>query len=221
MKQKIKNFEMEIVIKAELNYLLYLPENYNTKKKWPLILFLHGAGECGDDIEIVKRNGIPKIVEYNSDFPFIAVSPQCPEHSYWEYHMIELKGLIDEIKSNYNVDESRVYLTGLSMGGYGALSLGVQYPEEFAAVVPICGGLYDPNEAETLKDIPIWIFHGAEDDIVPIEESQNVVDVLRRCGGNVNFTVYEDAGHDSWSETYDNPRLYEWLLQQSRTAGEQ
>ena len=202
---------------VRLRYLLFLPQDYGTGigEKWPLILYLHGVGERGDDLELVNIHGIPKIVERQPDFPFIALSPQCPNETTWWDHHLTLKGLLDEIVANYAVDEARIYLTGLSMGGYGTWGLATAYSKLFAAIAPICGsGL--PEFAFQLKDVPVWAFHGADDDLVELEAGQRMVDALRACGGNVRFTVYPGVGHDSWPPTYDNPALYEWLLKHRR-----
>lgn len=214
-------FEAEIVKTVRLGYLLYLPKDYgaDARKKYPMILFLHGMGERGDDLDRVKAHGIPKIAEQKKDFPFIAVSPQCPEFSWWTSELEALNALLDEIVDSYAVDTDRIYLTGLSMGGFGAWSLAMKYPDRFAAIAPICGG-GDPEKAEVLKDIPVWVFHGAKDETVPLERSEEMVEALKACGGNVKFTVYPDAGHDSWTETYDNPELYKWFLKHPHRKSE-
>lgn len=208
-------FEAQITKTVRLEYLLALPEGYGSDKKWPLILFLHGAGERGGDLELVKKHGIPRIVEQKEDFPFIAVSPQCPRWSWWTAETEALDALLDEIVSRYAVDTDRVYLTGLSMGGYGTWHLATAYPERFAAIAPICGG-GDPEKACVLKDIPVWVFHGAEDKTVPPEQSRRMVKALENCEADVRFTIYPEAGHDSWTETYNNPELYEWFLKHKR-----
>ncbi len=197
-------------------YLLYLPENYGKKNElWPLIMFLHGAGERGSDLDLVKKHGIPKIVEEQEDFPFITVSPQCPEGSRWTQEHDMLKALLDEIIADYKVDRRRVYLTGLSMGGFGTWSFASEYPKYFAAIVPICGG-GDVSMAEDLKGIPIWAFHGAKDTVVPLQRSVDMVNAVKNLGGDVKLTVYPDADHDSWTRTYDNLELYKWLLSHSK-----
>lgn len=210
-------FEAEIVKKVSLDYLLFLPKDYGveTQKEWPLILFLHGAGERGDDLELVKVHGIPKIVEQKEDFPFIAVSPQCPEFSWWTHEVEALNALLDKIVETYAVDEDRIYLTGLSMGGFGSWELAMKYPDRFAAIAPICGG-GEPEKVCVLKEVPVWVFHGAKDETVPLKRSKEMVEALKACDGNVKFTVYPDAGHDSWTETYDNPELYKWFLKHTR-----
>lgn len=209
-------FEAEIVKTVRLGYLLYLPKDYGTvpQKKLPLILFLHGMGERGNNLERVKVHGIPKIVEQKDDFPFIAVSPQCPGRSFWTMELEALNALLDEIIETYAVDTNRIYLTGLSMGGFGSWSLAIKYPDRFAAIAPVCGG-GEPEKVSVLKDIPVWVFHGGKDQTVPLKRSEEMVDALKACGGNVKFTVYPDAGHDSWTETYDNPELYKWFLKHS------
>jgi predicted peptidase len=204
---------------GHLKYLLYLPEAYHSGNDlWPLMLFLHGAGERGDNLEQLKSHGPPKLVAQGQRFPVILVSPQCPRGQYWS--SVVLGAMLDEVTNVHRVDLDRVYLTGISMGGFGAWELGGLEPERFAAVAPICGG-GDPELACRLKEVPVWAFHGAEDDIVPLEASEMMVDALRECGGNVRFTVYPGVGHDSWTPTYNNPELYDWLLaqQRSRTEG--
>lgn len=216
MSQIAYRMEKNITKNVKLNYLLHLPEPYEQRadETWPLILFLHGAGERGNDIEKVKIHGIPKIAERNPAFPFIACSPQCPKDSDWRIERDAVMALLDEIVTGYRVDKRRIYLTGLSMGGYGTWDLACEYPGEFAAIVPICGG-GNPERAKALIHTPVWVFHGAQDNIVPIRESEKMVERLQAIGGDVKFTVYPDANHNSWTETYDNPELYEWMLGQS------
>lgn len=202
-------FEGKVTITVRLKYLLYLPPEYKPDgDPWPLLVFLHGMGESGDNLEMVKRHGPPKLIAEGKHFPFIVLSPQAPRPG-WNVHAVA--ALIDAIAERYNVDRSRIYLTGLSMGGFGTWALAAEYPEKFAAIAPICGG-GDPRTAPRLKDIPVWVFHGAKDPVVPLAASQRMVDALKAVGGNVRFTVYPDAGHDSWTVTYNNPELYEWFL---------
>jgi predicted peptidase len=158
-------------------------------------------------------------VEEQADFPFITVSPQCPYDFCWLMEAHTLNALLDEVAARYAVDADRIYLTGLSMGGYGAWHLGSQYPERFAAVVPIAGGGV-PQDVCTLKDVPVWAFHGELDDVVPVSESEEMVDALKACGGDVRFTLYPGVYHDSWTQTYSNPELYEWLLTHTRPTAE-
>lgn len=210
--------------KGKLNYLLFLPEQYRkgTTKKWPAILFLHGSGERGDNPNLLKKHGIPKIVEERPGFPFLALSPQCPEGSTWGSHLWAVNSLLDHILGNYAVDPHRIYLTGISMGGNGVWQLAVHYPRRFAAIAPVCGYGQSsqgfPEKVCLLKNVPVWVFHGALDFIVPIEESRKLVSILRGCGGMVRFTVYPDSGHDCWTRTYTNPKIYRWFLNHSLSA---
>lgn len=227
--QEKETFEGRIPRQSfELEYLLFLPNGYkeDKTKRWPLMLFLHGAGERGTNIAKVTVHGPPKIVKEKADFPFILVSPQCPSGETWSDEA--LLGLLDEITKEYRVDPSRIYLTGLSMGGYGTWSLGTKNPERFAAIAPICGGgnilpiLLPPRGKEAaLKKLPVWVFHGAKDSIVPLAESERMVDALKRAGNqNIKLTIYPEADHDSWTETYQNQELYDWMLQhRSNYAG--
>lgn len=211
-------FKQHLSKTVSLDYLLYLPSDYaSSKEDFPLILFLHGAGERGDDLELVKIHGIPKVVEQQKDFPFITISPQCPADKWWvDPWLIEaLNALLEETMTKYRVDKSRVYLTGLSMGGFGTWYLSMAYPEKFAAIAPVCGGGM-PWMAFRIKDLPVWAFHGAKDEVVPIQRTEEVVEALKKIGGNVKFTIYPEAGHDSWTETYDNPELYQWFLKHQK-----
>jgi predicted peptidase len=202
-------------VSTTLRYLLFLPQGYadDAQKQWPLMLFLHGAGERGDDLEKVKVHGPPKIVSAKPDFPFIVISPQCPTGKRWE--AAELAQLVDHVAGTYRVDKERMYITGLSMGGYGTWSIIAEHPKLFAAAVPICGG-GDSETAEKIGKLPIWAFHGAMDGVVPLSRSQQMVDAINQAGGSAKLTVYPEAGHDSWTETYDNPEVYTWLLGHKR-----
>lgn len=202
-----------------LNYLLHVPATAadRSDQTWPLILFLHGYGESGEDVSAVMKHGLPQVVAQQPDFPFIVVAPQCPWHTWWPELAESLDALLDQVMATYAVDPQRVYLTGLSMGGFGTWYLGATRPQRFAAIAPICGGGYwfhgFPNQVCALKTTPVWAFHGAKDEIVPLAASEQLVETLQACGGDVRFTVYPDATHDSWTETYNNPELYTWFLQ--------
>jgi predicted peptidase len=197
---------------ADCNYLLYLPADYDkSKDKWPLIIFLHGKGERGNNLEDLKKQGLPKMIAQGKSFDFIIVSPQCPNDIWWPEQDDVLIALLDEIEAKYHVDTDRVYLTGLSMGGFGTWTLAEKYPNRFAAIAPICGGS-EQYVAYRLKKVPVWAFHGAKDNIVPLARSQEMVDAVKKAGGNAKLTVYPEADHDSWTETYNNPELYQWFL---------
>jgi predicted peptidase len=207
-----------------LRYMLFVPEDYQTGgEPWPLLLFLHGYGECSDtDLDLVKIHGPAKIVESRPDFPFVLVTPQ---HRLFarEMKMIkaawkpdELIQLLDHVSKHCNIDAARVYVTGLSMGGYGTWRLAAAHPERIAAAVPICGGGEPETMAAGLRSVPIWAFHGAKDSIVPLSESEKMVEAVRNAGGDVRFTVYPDVEHDSWVKTYGNQAVYDWLLSHRR-----
>jgi len=207
-----------------LAYLLYVPRAYEPRadKHWPLILFLHGAGERGHDLEIIRKHGIPKIAA-ERDLPFLAISPQCPTNTWWPEHAGTLIQLVDRTIASHLVDPTRVYLTGLSMGGFGTWHLAACYPERFAAIAPICGGGYwfhgFPERVADLRGVPVWAFHGAQDQTVPPQDTQELVETLRKAGGDVRLTIYPDAAHDAWTRTYDNPALYEWFLSHTTSRG--
>lgn len=222
--QAPEEFHATVGAPLHMRFQLFLPREYglDPTRRWPTILFLHGAGERGQDIAAVKVHGPPKVAEREADFPFIVVSPQCPSGAAWRDE--ELNALLDHVLATWTVDPDRVYLTGLSMGGFGAWSLAQASPQRFAAVVPICGGgsairarLMDNGEtARALRALPFWAFHGAKDTVVEPAESQRMVAALREFGCDVRFTIDPDAGHDAWTKAYDDPALYAWMLAQVR-----
>ncbi|ADG70038.1 phospholipase/Carboxylesterase [Planctopirus limnophila DSM 3776] len=205
-----------------IQYWIYLPKNYtasDTSKKWPVMLFLHGAGESGSDLEKVKKHGPPKLVGTLPELEqFIVVSPQATETQrpvFERWDAGELLALVEHILKTTHSDKDRVYLTGLSMGGFGSWRLAAKQPTLFAAVVPICGG-GKAEYAESLKSLPIWTFHGDADSVVPLKATTEMVEAIRAAGGQPKLTVYPGVGHDSWTTTYNNPELYKWLLEQHR-----
>jgi predicted peptidase len=206
---------LDAQVHVTLDYLLYLPADYETKGPWPLVLFLHGAGERGDDLQLVKKHGPPKLIDEGKPFPFIVVSPQCAKDRWWTSQLTELTALLDEIVSKYKVDRDRVYVTGLSMGGFGTWALAAYTPERFAAIVPICGGGEVLGTRRQTR-LPVWAFHGAKDPLVPLSRSQDMVEEIKKNKGDAKLTVYPEAGHDSWTATYENPELYQWLLDHKR-----
>jgi predicted peptidase len=204
------NYRITKTIQADYQYLLFLPDAKTTNQaKFPLILFLHGSGERGDSLNLVKKNGIPSFVETYKDFPFALVVPQCPEGEVWDAD--RLMALLEDVQHNYPIDDERIYVTGLSMGGFGTWDLACRYPEKFAAIAPVCGG-GSWLMARKLKNMPIWAFHGAKDDIVLPIESERMVKAVNEEGGSAKLTLYPEANHNSWTETYNNPELYTWFL---------
>jgi predicted peptidase len=198
-------------------YLVFLPNDYEVgDKPWPLLLCLHGSGERGGDLRLVKVHGPPSLAEQGFEFPFILVAPQCPAGQQWD--SVKLVSLLDEISAEFSSDPERIYLTGLSLGGHGAWQLGSAYPDKFAAIIPICGW-GDPSRITALRAVPTWAFHGACDDVVSINGSVSMVAALRQCGGNARLTIYPDTGHVmTWQKAYQEQRLYDWLLGQHRTS---
>jgi predicted peptidase len=205
-----------------LNYLLFTPSDYDGETKIPLIVFLHGSGERGEDTELVKKWGLPRDLDSRPDFPFLVLSPQCPDEKRWPDIDKEVMSLFSEITENYAVDRARVYLTGFSMGGQGAWYFAVKHPDIWAAVAPVAGRI--PDSKDFLKRLceqkskPFWVFHGAMDEAVPLTGSQDPVEALRDCGSDVRFTVYADLGHGATAdETYRNENLYAWFLEHKLT----
>ncbi len=220
------SFRWQVAHQGEIKYELYLPAGYKeqTTNRWPLMLFLHGIGERGDEVSKVFAHGPIKLAHNGHPFPFIIVAPQCPTNEFWN-NTEALIQLLDKVEGTYRVDTARVYLTGLSMGGYGAWKLGTTYPDRFAAMIPICGGgellnsrFANPDKLDSLKTLAVWAFHGAKDDVVPVTESERTVNYLKSIGAaEVKLTIYPDAKHDCWTEAYNNPEVYRWLLQHHRT----
>jgi predicted peptidase len=220
-----KQVEQAYVAKGDkemtAGYQLFLPKSYTaTGKKLPMIFFLHGRGESNGPLSLVKKWGPPRLADLDANFPYIVVSPQCPRKEQWKDDRQQniLIGLLDEIVKKYNVDTDRIYLTGLSMGGYGSWTLAAGHPERFAAVAPICGG-GKPEDAGKLKNIPIWVFHGDLDSAVSFARSKTMVDAIKKAGGKqVRFTTLEFYGHNCWSATYASPNLYAWFNRQTASA---
>jgi predicted peptidase len=201
----------ESLANHELSYALHRPEN--TKEKKPLIIFLHGSGEKGTDIEKVKVHGPFKYLK-NNDLDAYVLAPQCPENEYWDSEV--LYQLILKIQKENAIDSNRIYLTGLSMGGWGAWNLAFAYPEMFAALVPIAGFVDRVPMIENCKiaTIPIRIFHGLVDDVVDVNYSIAIYKKLKPCNSAIELTIFDDAGHDSWTRVYDNREIYDWMFEQ-------
>ena len=213
--QHPQSLQKKIQTTVQLDYLLYLPETYKTSKEtFPLLLFLHGAGERGKNLDNVKMHGPPMLAANGKSFPFVIVSPQCPDGAWWTdaAQIDALNTLLDEVVARYRIDRDRIYVTGLSMGGYGTWQLALQFPSRFAAIAPVCGG-GDPLLANRLEHLPVWVFHGEKDSVVPFKRSEEMVAALKKNGGDVRLTAYPNTDHNSWTETYNNPALYEWFLQ--------
>lgn len=207
----IGTLKTEIVQKRALTFALHIPKH--TKEKKPLIVFLHGSGEKGTDIEKVKAHGPFKYLK-SHELDTYVLAPQCPENEYWNEEV--LYRLILKIQKENNIDSSRIYLTGLSMGAWGAWNLAFAHPETFAALVPIAGYVDRIPMIENCKiaAIPTRIFHGLLDDVVNVEYSIAMYKKLKTCNTNVTLTIFDDANHDSWSRVYDNQEIYDWMFKQ-------
>ncbi len=204
----------KIGLSTPYKYKIYLPEGYEADpgKSWPLLVFLHGSGERGDDLKKVAAHGVPLLLESGKKLPFIVVAPQCPLKQWWVPAAV--MDLIGDIRSQYRVDSRRIYLTGLSMGGFGAWTTAARYPGFFAAIAPVCGGAL-PEATDRLAGTPAWVFHGDADAVVPLRLDDRIVTALKKAHAPVKYTVYPGVQHDSWTKAYNEPDLYDWFLQHS------
>jgi len=218
-----------------LKYRLIKPQGYQPGRKYPVILFLHGAGERGNDNTVTLKHAAKEFLDpaRRAKYPAYVIIPQCPTDKKWSEvdwskesselpekasdSMQSIKELLDDMIENAGVDRYRIYITGLSMGGYGTWDAIARYPDFFAAAAPICGG-GDPKTVARFQSLPIWCFHGAKDSIVKVGRSREMVEALKAAGATVKYTEYPDAEHDSWTATYANPELYEWLFAQRRES---
>ncbi len=226
---------------VDYRYQVFVPKDWTPDKEWPVILFLHGAGERGDDGVEQTQVGFPRTLKGKNDFPAVVVMPQCRRRTWWGDPAMEAQtfAALEETMSRFNGDPRRIYLTGLSLGGYGTWAFGYKYPKKFAALVPVCGGVRtgrsvtvprwhpaaDPSVdayQETAREIgttPVWAFHGSSDPVVPVTESRQLTRALENSGGTVKYTEYEGVGHNSWDRAYSEPDLIDWLLAQTLASG--
>ena len=225
---------------ASYRYQVYVPADWSKKKKWPVILFLHGAGERGGDGLIQTEVGIGTAIRRHVErVPAIVVFPQCLKDRWWPESEMQAQALkaLDEAIKEFNGDAARVYLTGISMGGYGTWAIAANNPSRFAALAPVCGGVRTPPRvaipsgtpaaeaagdpykavAQKVGSTPVWVFHGGADTVVPVEESRKMVEALKASGGNVRYNEYEGVGHNSWDKAYGEPEFFTWLLSQKRS----
>lgn len=201
--------------KIKCNYLLYLPESYqNDTAAIPLLIYLHGGSHRGNDLNKLKGYGLPSLIDKGHNYNFIIASPQCPDTTYWS-RVDWFDSLYNELTSKYRIDKNRVYVTGISMGGYGAWHAAMDFPDKIAAIVPLCGGCNDSLEICRINHIPVWTFHGTADTTIRINETECLVNRLNNCNGNVRFTRIENAGHDI-TYIFEKQEIYNWLLEQRR-----
>ena len=222
---------------GELRYYVYVPKDWTPDRVWPVIVYLHGAGERGADPASPTQKGLgPVVWRSNGAFPAVVIFPQAPTDSYWGMpdNNDRVLRVLDEVMARYHGDPARVYLTGNSLGGFGTWFLGALHPERFAAMVPICGGVRgkaprpdapfaavpeDQRAAEVARRIgkmPVWIFHGAKDWLVPVRFSRELSTTLKAAGADVQYTEFADLGHNSWDRAYGDPKLFEWLFAQHK-----
>ncbi len=199
---------------GDAKYVVFVPADYKGDKEFPVILFLHGSGSTGDDGKAQVKGGLAKAIRDKKEkFPFIAVFPQAHTKG-WQANGASAKtalAILDEVEKNYKTDKKRVYLTGLSMGGFGTWSLAAAHPTRWAAIAPICGG-GNPKAAAKIKDIPCWCFHGDADPTVSVEKSREMIKALKDAGGNPKYDEYPGVNHNSWDRAYANAELYAWFL---------
>lgn len=214
-----KTCSVKITKKVQIDYLISFPEGYEDQSRdWGLIIFLHGMDMRGEDVTQLCNYGLLEIVnEGKLSLPFVVAVPQCPSESYWNMERDAVVALVDELTTNHRIDLSRIYLIGYSLGGYGVWDLAIHNPKAFTAIVPLSSG-GQISKADKLKDIPIWAFHGAKDEIIPLEQMMDMVTAVEKHQGIVRLTVYPDLGHDIMMETLGNQELYiyAWLLEQKK-----
>lgn len=207
----------EVHLSETLQYYLYYPESYFSKEDqdFGLLLFLHGGGESGRELNQLIKNGPPKMMAEGYPFPFLVLAPQNPyERQWWDVRAVNQ--LLDSIVTNNRVDQNRIYLTGLSRGGSAAWEMAVQFPDKFAAMAVVCGMAPTPYAHWLNKTMPIWVFHGVEDKVIPVSESDNMVKKLKEMDFDVRYTRYEGVGHNSWGRAYANDELFHWLANQKK-----
>lgn len=204
----------------EVLYRFAAPAKVESGKKYPLVLFLHGAGERGNDNKAQMKHGVNAILQNAEKLnqPIFLIAPQCPKDGWWAGGPLldNVLELVEETIKEQSVDPKRVYITGLSMGGYGTWSAIAKKPKIFAAAIPICGG-GDPATVKAFKKMPIWIFHGSDDNVVPPSGSQNMFDALKKAGSEAKLTLYPGVGHNSWTQTYSDKEVISWLFEQTKT----
>ncbi len=202
----------------DIGYYVFLPEDYSPEKKYPMVVFLHGAGERGngkDELHKIQKHALPKYASEGKNFPFILLCPQCPRRIVWNNIVFELKALIDKVAQDYNADMSRIAITGISMGGFGTWEMGLTFSNYFCAIAPVCGGGLSWR-CGNLINTPVWAFHGDADSVVPPKNSIEMVESVNKKGGNAKLTLFHDVEHDSWDSAYLETTVLDWLLSQKR-----
>jgi predicted peptidase len=233
MGQRVETGFLDRIVKAGTNrhrYQVFVPRNWSEDKNWPVVLFLHGAGERGDDGLLQTDVGIGTAIRRHPDrFPCLVVFPQCAKGASWTATDMQAQAMqaLQDVIQEFNGKEKQIYLTGISMGGYGSWSFATRHPGRFAAVVPICGGVPRPlgisnrnlldHTMKTISQTPVWVFHGSNDLVVPVSESRVAVDALKKAAGNVRYTEYPGVEHNSWDPAYGEPELMPWMLSKQKS----
>ncbi|NLR82908.1 prolyl oligopeptidase family serine peptidase [Chitinophaga eiseniae] len=205
--------QSNLKVKTKYNYVLFLPKGYSEgSNRYPLVIYLHGGSQKGNDLNKVKAYGWPHLIDRGQEFGFIVAAPQCPEGKYWSTENW-FDSLYMDLISKYRIDSSRIYLTGISMGGYGTYITAMDHPNEFAAIIPLCGGCNDTDTIRIcdISRVPVWAFHGTADEKIPITETERVVNKLDQCNENIRFTRLEGIGHDL-QFIYERKDVFDWLL---------
>jgi predicted esterase len=204
----------KIGVSLDYRRLVHLPDGYDQKpdQRWPVIIFLHGSDQRGDDLDALKSWGPLGYINQGHPLPFIIVTPICPANDQWSPMRVSL--LADEIEKTYRVDPKRIYLTGLSMGGYAVFDTAAEFPRKFAAIAAASGGA-PPDVADRIKSVPTWIYHGADDSVVPPAYSVAIADRMKQLDADVHLTIFPNVGHGPWDLVYNQPQLYDWFLQHS------
>lgn len=220
--KSIETFKTSSAREVKLNYIITAPDNYDPENEsLPMIVFLHGAGERGNDPELLRRYGISKIFSADPQYKgmrTVTLSPQLTDSNItWNHVTDELMQLIEIIAEKYNINRDRITLTGVSMGGFGTWEMGMLYPDFFAALAPICGGGMCWRAGEIARaGIPVRAFHGADDNIVLPSYSSDMVNAVNAHGGNASLTIYEGIAHDVWNTVYEQTDVIEWLYNSSK-----
>lgn len=213
----------------KMPYLLFLPPGYNKREQYPLVLWLHGGGSRGDDLKVLLAYGeqhgpgFLARADNQAKFPSLIIAPQCPANRFWDNpesaqpntEMKLVLEILDRVQAEYSVDKNRLYVMGMSLGGYGTWGMIARRPGMFAAAVPICGGGNTANAA-AMKQTAIWAFHGDEDEMVSVKESQRMIAAIKNAGGNPRYTEYKGVGHNSWVRAFAEPELLSWMFRQKR-----
>jgi len=202
--------------KVKCDYLLYLPKDYNIHNDLtPLIIYLHGGSQRGNDLNKLKGYGLPYLIDKGYNYDFIIASPQCPDNTYWS-RIDWFDSLYLDLCSKYRIDKHRIYVTGISMGGFGTWQVAMDYPDKFASIVPLCGGCNDSIDICRINKLPIWTFHGSADTMININETERLVSRLDKCNGKMKYTRIENEGHYIQYLYEDKPEIFKWMLENKK-----